>query len=503
VSASVLVDGRDAPASGAPRPFVARPGTIPTLPVPEAGGWRTLHLIGVGGAGMRNIARLLMARGVTVTGSDLKDSANLRSLREAGASVYAGHRAEQIGRPDAVVVSSAVPRSNPEVHRAEQIGIPVLTRAQVLAALTVGYRLVAVGGTHGKTTTTSMIAVMLQRAGLAPTFVIGGDLNESGSGAEAGTGDLFVVEADESDGTFLLLRPEVAVLTNVEPDHLDFFRDRADIESAFATWTGPARAVVACWDDTGVRRTLAGRGDGVLRYGEGTVEDAGEPLDGLDLTIRDVVSDPDGSRAVFEHAGRRVDVHVKVPGRHNVPNAAAAVAAGLALGLDLATAAAGVEAFSGVHRRFERRGVARGATFVDDYAHHPTEVAVALAVAQGARSRGRVVAVCQPHRFTRMQLMWRDLGESLVASDLAVITDVYDAHEQPIPGVTGKLVVSALAEAVPGRRIVYMPKRADLIEFLAREVRPGDVVVTLGCGDINQIIAPTIARIEEMESARS
>jgi UDP-N-acetylmuramate--alanine ligase len=503
-SASVLVDGRDAPASAAPPRFVPRPGTIPTLPVPDASAWRSLHLVGVGGAGMRNIARLLMARGVSVAGSDLKDSANLRRLRDAGATVFAGHHADQVGSPDAVVVSSAVPTSNPEVRRAEELGIPVLTRAQVLAALTRGHRLIAVGGTHGKTTTTSMIAVMLQRAGLAPTFVIGGDLNESGSGAEAGEGDLFVVEADESDGTFLLLRPEIAVLTNVEPDHLDFFRDRADIESGFATWAEPAHTVIACWDDPGVRRTVADR-PGVFRYGdhrEAGRDGHGLGDGGLDVTITDVVCEPLASHAVFEHAGRRVEVHLKVPGRHNVPNAAAAVSAGLAVGLDLETAVAGVEAFSGVHRRFERRGIARGATFVDDYAHHPTEVAAALSVARAARPDGRVVAVCQPHRFTRMQLMWRDLGESLVDSDMAVITDVYDAHEQPIPGITGKLVVSALAEAAPGHRIVYLPNRSDLIEFLAREVGPGDLVVTLGCGDINLIIPPTIARIEELEAAR-
>jgi UDP-N-acetylmuramate--alanine ligase len=340
-----------------------------------------------------------------------------------------------------------------------------------------------------------MISVMLQRAGRSPTFIIGGDLNESGSGAEAGTGDLFVVEADESDGTFLLLDPDVAVLTNVEPDHLDFYRDREDIESAFASWTDGVRTVVACWDDPGVRRTLAGRDQGIVRYGEGLDLD-------VDLRISEVRVEPSTVGAVFEHDGRRVEVHMNVPGRHNVPNAAAAVGAGLALGLDLQTAVSCVQAFSGVHRRFERRGVGRGATFVDDYAHHPTEVATALAVAQALGPPGRIVAVCQPHRYTRMQLMWRDLGESLVGSDVAVITDIYDAHEQPIPGITGKLVVDALAEAAPGKRIVYMPRRSELIEFLARDVGEGDVVVTLGCGDINGIIAPTLARIEEMEASR-
>jgi UDP-N-acetylmuramate--alanine ligase len=488
----VLVEGRDAEATAPPAPFEPSAGTIPTLPVPDPAGWRTLHLVGVGGAGMRNIARLLLARGIRVTGSDLKDSANLERLRQAGATVFAGHRAEQLGSPDAVVVSTAVPRSNPEVERADEKGIPVLARAQVLAALTRGLRLIGVGGTHGKTTTTSMIAVMLQRAGLAPTFIIGGDLNESGSGAEAGSGDLFVVEADESDGTFLLLDPEVAVITNVEPDHLDFYRDRADVESAFATWVERARVVVACWDDPGVRRTLVGRPGGVLRYGRGVDVE-------VDLMIRDELLEPDASRATFAHGGREVEVHLDVPGSHNVPNAAAAVGVGIALGLDLETAVAGVASFTGVHRRFERRGVARGATFVDDYAHHPTEVAAALSVAQGVRPRRRIIAVCQPHRYTRMQVMWRDLGESLVGSDVAVITDIYDAHEQPIPGLTGKLVVDALAEAAPGKRIVYMPKRAELIEYLARDVGEGDLVVTLGCGDINQIIPPTLARIREID----
>jgi UDP-N-acetylmuramate--alanine ligase len=448
---------------------------------------------------MRNIARLLMARGIAVTGSDLKESANLQSLREGGASVYAGHRPEQVGTPDAVVTSTAVPRSNPEIRRAEELGIPVLARAQVLAALTRGSKLVAVGGTHGKTTTTSMISVMLQRAGLSPTFVIGGDLNESGSGAEAGTGELFVVEADESDGTFLLLEPDIAVLTNVEPDHLDFYLDRGDIESAFATWTSRARSVVACWDDPGVRRTLAGRSEGILRYGEGAELDVDVDLD---LRIREARVEGDGLRAVFEHGGRAVEVHMTVPGRHNVANAAAAVGAGLVLGLDLASAVANVEAFSGVRRRFERRGVGRGATFVDDYAHHPTEVRVALSVAQTVHPRRRIIAVCQPHRYTRMELMWRDLGESLAGADVAVITEIYDAHEQPIPGITGKLVVDALAEVAPGKRIVYLPKRSELIEFLARDVGAGDLVVTLGCGDINQIIAPTLDRIAEMEAGR-
>jgi len=248
-------------------PFDAPEGSIPTLPVPDPSGWRHLHLVGIGGAGMRGIAEVLLARGVEVSGSDLKESTGLDRLRAAGATIFVGHSAEQVTDPDAVVISSAVPGANPEVRAARDRGIPVLMRAQVLAALTRGARTVAVSGTHGKTTTTSMVAVMLSRLGLDPTYVIGGDLNESGSGAGAGRGAYFVAEADESDGSFLLFRPEVAVVTNVEADHLDFYGTPERIERAFAEFARNCGTVVACWDDPGVRRALAGCPATVIRYG--------------------------------------------------------------------------------------------------------------------------------------------------------------------------------------------------------------------------------------------
>jgi UDP-N-acetylmuramate--alanine ligase len=446
--------------------------------LPDPYRWARAPLVGIGGAGMSGIARLLLAAGVGVSGSDLKDSPGLAALRAAGATVFVGHRAEHVGRPDAVVASAAIPPGNPELRAARDAGIPVWSRAQVLAGLMRGRRGVAVAGTHGKTTTTSMVAVMLSRLGLDPTFVVGGELNESGSGARSGRGELFVAEADESDGSFLLLRPEVAVVTNVEEDHLDHYRDREDIERAFATFASRARTVVACWDDPGVRRALGALRPGPVRFGR---------EEGADVRVVEERPLPGrGSRAVVEVGGRRVPLELAVPGSHNVLNAAAALAVGTVLGVELEAAARALASFTGVRRRFERKGEEDGVVVVDDYAHHPTEVAATLRVAREATSR-RVVAVFQPHRYTRTRAMWRELGRSLREADLVVVTDVYGAGETPIPGVTGKLVVEALAEEVPGRRAVYLPRRLDVGPFLAGEVRPGDLVLTLGAGDITMV----------------
>ena len=472
----------------------AAPTTEP-LPEVEAEGWRALHLVGIGGAGMSGIARLLLARGIAVSGSDLKDSATLRRLAEAGATVEVGHRAEQVGSPDAVVVSSAIPAANVEVRHARAADIPVLSRAQVLAALMRGRRAVAVSGTHGKTTTTSMISVVLTRLGLDPSFVIGGDLNESGSGAGHGGGDLFVAEADESDGSFLLYRPAIAVITNVEEDHLDFYRDRDEIERAFRAFADRAGVVVACWDDPGVRRALDRFPGRLVRYGTSPE---------VEIVLGGVRADAGGAKAAVSAGGGpgwSVDLHLSIPGRHNLLNATAAIGVASVLELPVGEAAAALGSFSGVRRRFEHRGLARGALFVDDYAHHPTEVRATIESAIGLRDlsadRRRVVAVFQPHRYTRTQAMWRSLGESLEDADLVVFTDVYGAGERPMPGVTGKLLVEAFAEHAPGKRVVYLPRRSDVARFLAGEVRQGDLVLTLGAGDITMVADETLERIRE------
>jgi UDP-N-acetylmuramate--alanine ligase len=469
-------------------PFDPSPGSIPTLDVADPGGWRRLHLVGVGGAGMRGLARVLLARGVEVSGSDLKDSPGLGGLRAAGATIYIGHDPGQVDAPDAVVISSAVSPQNPEARAAREAGIPVLMRAQVLAALMRNRRGVAIAGTHGKTTTTSMVAVMLSRLRLDPTYVVGGDLNESGSGASAGDGDLFVAEADESDGSFLLLRPTVAVVTNVEADHLDFYGEEGRIERAFADFCRQAETVVACTDDPAVRRVLVGCPSNVVTYGEN---------DDAMLRVEVLPSSPPDLEARVRIDGRDGPLHLRlsVPPRHNLLNATAALGVALALGLPLDEAAAAIGTYGGVHRRFERKGEAGGARFVDDYAIHPTEIASVVGAARA--EGGRVVAVFQPHRYSRTSAMWRELGASLAGADVVIVTDVYAAWEEPIPGITGKLVVDALAESAPGKRIVYLPRRADVGPFLASFAREGDRVVTLGAGDITMVADETIELLRE------
>jgi len=471
--------------------YTPPPGSIPTLPVPDLAALRRVHMIGIGGAGMSGIARLLLARGIAVSGSDLKASAGQDDLVTLGATVAVGHRAEQIaasGSPDAVVVSTAIPEANPELAEARRLGIPVLARAQVLAALMAGSSGVAVAGTHGKTTTTSMVATVLERAGLDPTFVVGGDLNESGSGARHGEGRWFVAEADESDGSFLLLSPDVAVITNVEQDHVDFYPDRESTRRAFAAFAASAGMVVACADDPGVRDVLrrSGRGDSSVTYGTGPeAEVRVTPTDASGRSITGTV----------DLGGSAVEVSLRVPGIHNLLNAAAAVLAGRAAGVDPDGAAAALREFGGVRRRFEFRGMARGAEFFDDYAHHPTEVRATLAAVPS--DYRRVLAVFQPHRYTRTEAMWTELGESLAGADVVVLTDVYGAGETPIPGVTGKLLVESLAEAAPAKRVVYLPRRSDVVQFLTSEVRPGDLVLTLGAGDITMVPDEALERILE------
>jgi UDP-N-acetylmuramate--alanine ligase len=424
---------------------------------------------------MRNLAKLFLARGIAVTGSDMKDSSGLRELERLGVRLHVGHAEEQVGDPDAVVVSSAIRERNPELAAARRRGIPVWARAQALAALAGDARTIAVAGTHGKTTTTSMVGLVLERAGVDPTYLVGGEPNESGSGARSGRGDLFVAEADESDGTFLLLTPEVGIITNVEVDHVDFFRGgREEIEAAFTSFADRCRHVVACADDPGAVRAVEATDAEVVWYG--TSERAQ-----VHLTVRSVGSE--GARGTVRIDGEPVDVQLRVDGTHMLLNAASAIAAASIVGIDPRVAAEALGSFSGVHRRFELRGSARGARFYDDYGHVPTELAVTLDVARRTGPK-RLMAVFQPHRYSRTQALWRELGASLVEADVVVVTDVYGAAQDPIPGVTGKLVVDGINLAAPGKRVVYLPHRADVVRFLDREVREGDLVITMGCGDV-------------------
>ncbi|MGZ8640613.1 MAG: UDP-N-acetylmuramate--L-alanine ligase [Actinomycetota bacterium] len=468
------------------------PGSIPTLDVPSLEGIARLHLIGIGGAGMRNLAKLLLARGIAVSGSDLKDSKGLADLRALGADVAVGHDPAHVGELDldAVVVSSAIGERNVELAEARRRGVSVWARAQALAALTAGKRSIAVAGTHGKTTTTSMVAVVLERAGLDPSYLIGGDLNESGSGARSGAGELFVFEADESDGSFLLAPHQIGIVTNVDVDHVDFYPGgRDEIESAFAEFMARCELVVACGDDAGARASISLAGSRVVTYGT-------DPANDWSLVVEAV--GPGGARGVVTGPdGVATRLRLSVDGAHNLLNAVAAVATGASVGVAPGAAAEALASFAGVRRRFELRGNARGADFYDDYGHVPVELAVTLGVARRT-GPARLVAVFQPHRYSRTQALWRELGASLIEADVVVVTDVYGANQTPIPGVTGKLVVDGITEASSATRVVYLPRRQDVVRFLADEVREGDLVVTMGCGDVWMLGDAALERIREV-----
>jgi UDP-N-acetylmuramate--alanine ligase len=466
------------------------PGSIPTLPIPSLAGVGRVHLIGIGGAGMRNLARLLIARGVRVHGSDLKASASVEELRRHGVTVWVGHDDAHLdtdGRPDVVVISSAIPPANPELLGAARRGIPVWRRQQALAALGEDRRPIAVAGTHGKTTTTSMLAVALGAAGLEPSYLIGGDLNETGGGAMHGQGDIFIYEADESDGSFLLGRPWTGVITNIELDHVDFYTEGLPaVEAAFGMFARACAGVVACVDDPAVRRVLDDAGVPALTYGRTRG----------DLRLEVTALGPEGARGTVDGPQGRVELALQVDGPHNLLNATAVLAVAMRAGVPLDAAAASLASFSGVHRRFELRGEARGARFFDDYGHTPTEMAVTIDTAR-RRAPRRLIALVQPHRYSRVQALWRELGASVAGADLVVVTDVYGAAQPPIPGVTGRLVADGVQLASPGTPTVYLPHRTEVVAYLAGIVEQGDLIVTMGCGDVWMLGDAVRARIEE------
>jgi UDP-N-acetylmuramate--alanine ligase len=466
-------------------------GSIPTMDVPSLDGALSAHLVGIGGAGMRNLAKLLLARGVAVSGSDLKESAGAASLRALGAAVHVGHDPDLVEGADVVIVSSAIRSGNPELRAARRRGVPVWARQQAIAALAEDREAVAITGTHGKTTTTSMIAKITEAAGLDPSYLIGGDLNESGSGARAGQGDVFIYEADESDGSFLLGSPSVGVITNVDLDHLDFYPGgREEIHRAFADFAASCSRVVACGDDAGVRDVLALAGVRAISYGTDQ---------GNDVVLRLLGLGPEGAMGSLTSAdGVEVEVALAIDGAHNLLNAAAAIAASQELGVDPSQAAEALRSFRGVHRRFEFRGSARGADVFDDYGHTPTEMAVTLETAR-RRAPRRLIALVQPHRYSRVQAFWKELGASVAGADLVLVTDVYGADQPPIPGVTGALVVEGVRLAAPATRTVYIPHRQDVVEYLERELRDGDLVLTMGCGDVWMLGDAVLERVREVD----
>lgn len=490
--------------------------TDSTAALPER--LQRVHMVGIGGAGMSGIARILLARGGQVSGSDAKESRGVIALRARGAQVQVGHSPEALdllpGGPTVVVTThAAIPKDNPELVEARRRGIPVILRPEVLADLMAGYRTLLVSGTHGKTSTTSMAVVGLQHCGANPSFAVGGELNESGTNAFHGTGEVFVAEADESDGSLLQYEPDVVVVTNVEADHLDFFGSEEKYVAVFDAFTErirPGGTLVVCLDDPGsaalAQRTVAAlgeRGVRVLGYGEGLRRDlapdvplAAELLDykpraeGGMLKVR--FTDEEG--AVSERA-----LMLSVPGKHMALNAVAATVAVAATGFPIAKASAGIEAFGGVHRRFQLRGVEQGVRVFDDYAHHPTEVrAVLTAAAEMVVKQaepGRVIVAFQPHLYTRTEQFAAEFAEALSLADEVVVLDVYGAREDPLPGITGERIAEKVTASAH-----YVPSQADVAGVVASLARPGDVVITMGAGDVT-MQGPTILNTLAQRSA--
>jgi UDP-N-acetylmuramate--alanine ligase len=449
---------------------------------------RSVHVVGAGGAGMSAIATILAGMGKRVSGSDLKDSAALRRLEAVGVTVHVGHRASNVADVDAVAISTAVSASNPEVVAARERGVAVLRRAEILRAICATRPTVAVAGTHGKTTTTSMLAVILVEAGFHPSFLVGGDLNEVGGGAvwDAAHPDApFVVEADESDGTFVELGARDVVVTNVEPDHLDHWGGFEALTAAFERFVRDAPGVRLVGVDDRGGAALAAR-TGAVTVGS---------TDGADWQMRDVDTGREGTRFTLVHDGVELgELYLAVPGVHNARNALAATAMAAELGAPIDAAVRALGRYAGVARRWQHRGEAGGVTFVDDYAHLPSEVAAAIDTGRRGGWR-RVVVAFQPHRFSRTAALCASFADAFVGADLVVVTDVYPAGEPARPGVTGKLVVDAILDAHPTARVAWMPARRDVVAYVTRTLRPGDLCLSLGAGDLTALPDEVIAAL--------
>lgn len=445
-----------------------------------------VHFVGIGGSGMSGIARLLIGMDHTVTGSDVRESANIAALRELGAKITIGHDAKNLENPDTVVVTSALWPTNPEYLLAQQLGIPVLHRSALLAHLASKGSLIAVAGAHGKTTSTGMVVTGLNRLGADPSFVNGGVIQEYGSSAGFGSGEHFVIEADESDSSFLHYDTDVAVITNVDPDHLDHYGSLEAFQAEFAKFADLAsKLVVISSDDAGavaVRKLL--KHSRILSFGE--AEDA-------DFRVSDV--DASGPEVSFElnHGGKQVSMRLRIPGHHNALNAAGAVATLTGLGFDFAEAASAVAHFGGTVRRFELHGERRGVKVYDDFAHHPTEVAAALKAARAVVGEGRLITVFQPHLFSRTRLFSKEFAEVLMLSDEAVVTDIYAAREDPEPGVTAELITSKCERQ---KNTHLVPNWDDVPAAAAALAQPGDFIITMGCGDINRMVPDLLNALE-------
>jgi UDP-N-acetylmuramate--alanine ligase len=476
-------------------------GLVTPIELPSVDELGAVHFIAIGGSGMNGIAAMMLAQGIRVSGSDRQDSKYLRSLEAEGARVYVGHRAEQLGDATTVVVSSAIREDNPELAEARRRGLRVLHRSAALGVMMLGCRGIAVAGTHGKTTTTAMIAQVLSGCGFDPSFVIGGALTGTATGGHLGGGDLMVVEADESDGSFLQYPREVAVVTNIDPDHLSNWGSAENYADGFLRFATAAsvRLLVTSADDPGavalterVRQQIAAGSPGpeIMTFGAS---------DEADVKIMGTRLAGTGSAFILGWASQVGRVELSVPGHYNVLNAAAAYAVAIWLGVDEAEVRRELTRYQGTYRRFQLIGTPNNIRVYDDYAHHPTEVLNTLIAARTGVGDGRVVVCFQPHLYTRTRDFWRELARALEQADEAIVMDVCGDREDPLPGIDGALVANAVA---PGTaHVTYQPVWDEAAPTVARIVRPGDLVITVGCGDVTKVAPKIVDEIQRLTEA--
>jgi UDP-N-acetylmuramate--alanine ligase len=458
--------------------------TIPVVAnfVGESLRGKKVHFIGIGGSGMSGLARIALADGITVSGSDAKDSTVLLALEALGASIFRAHAAENVDGADVVIYSTAISASNPEIARAMERSIPIMTRAHALALLMHGLTSIAIAGTHGKTTTSSMTTVAFQACGADPSFAIGGTLTASGSNAHRGSGSYFIAEADESDGSFVAYHPKAAIITNIEHDHVDFFSTPEEVVAVFRDFTETIPndgLLIYCNDDAG-SKSMGESVKHCTTYSYGTSEGSDLKLDQITLTAQ-------GSHARAVWKGSVVGtIELQVPGHHNLLNAAGTLALGLALNLNPAALLSGLHTFQGAGRRFELKASINGIRIIDDYGHHPTEINVTLDAARRYADAGRVLVIFQPHRYSRTQAFLDQFAVALDKADDVTLLEIYAASEKPIPGVSSELISEKMKNGH------FLPNFIEASDRVVALAKPGDVILTLGAGDVNSL-APIIA----------
>ncbi len=449
---------------------------------------KRVHFIAIGGIGMSGIAEMLLTLGFQVSGSDVKESDATRRLRSLGATIYIGHKAEQALGADVVVYSSAIKMGNPEIMQAQALKIPLIPRAEMLSELMRMKVGIAVAGSHGKTTVTSMEACILAEAGLDPTFAVGGKITSMATHVRLGEGEYFVVEADESDGSFLKFSPVISLVTNIDAEHLDYYHDVENVKGAFLAFINKVPfygTSVLCVDDPNVRSCLSKVVRPFVTYG--LSHEAG-------YNASNVRTEGMKTRFIVSENGQPMqEITLNMPGAHNVQNAVGAIALARQLNVDYSVIGSALASFKGIHRRFELRGEKSGVMVFDDYAHHPSEIRAALATAKSALEGRRVIVVFQPHRYSRVRDSFNDFAESFQDADALICAEIYAASEQPIPGISGRALFEKIAEK--RSNCFFFEDRKQIVDFLASECKSGDAVITVGAGDVNQTCKELLERL--------